>query len=305
MIIGNLSIISFLYDLSDNNKLPPTLLFKGIGGIGKFLVGLQLARRENCTGSKLDDCNCSSCHAFKIEAHQSIKQLRGKLSKEVIRDLSDFISCKSQYKKKFIIIEFDQVDDSSQDILLKMLEEPPSNTHFILVTSSGNVHQTIESRSLCVNFSPCTGDELADFILSEAADKLSLRYNFCLKSESERKLLVFLSMGSIGNLVKLMTEENLFSGVSGFLKTFFTVKWKDCFLQDCEFEPQGLGTDLLGILSVVTQALVSNPEALNYKLQPHISPSKFLQYILDKDRNISDIGKCRKRALIDIYMETH
>ncbi|GIS05897.1 MAG: hypothetical protein CM15mP109_06530 [Candidatus Dadabacteria bacterium] len=91
-----------------------------------------------------------------------VKTLRGKIRKAEI----DLIFSKAHLKsfvggaKVFIIWNMQQLDNYGQNKLLKLLEEPPNDTFFILVTESLNsLLPTIISRCQISNLIPVNFDE--------------------------------------------------------------------------------------------------------------------------------------------------
>ena len=64
----------------------------------------------------------------------------------------------------FLIDQADRAGEQAANSLLKTLEEPPD--HLILIMTAENVYDllpTIRSRSVVLNFSPLTNDEMQNF----------------------------------------------------------------------------------------------------------------------------------------------
>ena len=73
-------------------------------------------------------------------------------------------------KKIFIIFEADAMNDPAANSLLKVLEEPLENVHFILVSSRKDaLKQTIISRCQLVQCSMLADDEIADALIARGA----------------------------------------------------------------------------------------------------------------------------------------
>ena len=69
--------------------------------------------------------------------------------------------------KLAIIDEAHRMTESAANSLLKILEEPAANTHFILVSSLPHrLPATIRSRCQCISFSPLPEKEISKFISS-------------------------------------------------------------------------------------------------------------------------------------------
>lgn len=85
-----------------------------------------------------------------------------------VRAIKEWVSTSSlDGKQKFIIIEgLENVTVSASNSLLKILEEPPTDTHFILISSNvGRIPATILSRVRKFNFKPL-GDKEKNYILN-------------------------------------------------------------------------------------------------------------------------------------------
>lgn len=96
--------------------------------------------------------------------------------------------------KKFIIIEnLENASDSASNALLKILEEPPADTHFILVSENiGRIPATILSRVRKFRFDPFT-DKQTSFVLNSLfvnpSEVGSVRGFFYIYSGVNQKLL--------------------------------------------------------------------------------------------------------------------
>lgn len=154
-------------------KLPHALLLSGPTGIGKLELAHALSQFLLCSNrhNTLQACGtCSSCHWFEANTHPDFKELtleqdasedienqskkKGKktqISVGQIRELGDFLSLsshQSQGLKIALIQPADALSHASANALLKMLEEPPRDVIFILVTHQ--IHRLLPTiRSRC------------------------------------------------------------------------------------------------------------------------------------------------------------
>lgn len=70
-------------------------------------------------------------------------------------------------KKIFIILQADAMNDAASNSLLKILEEPLDEVHFILSTSRrDSLKQTITSRCQMIQCSPLSDDEISHALIS-------------------------------------------------------------------------------------------------------------------------------------------
>ena len=151
--------------LYKENKLPNKILLNGRKGIGKctlayHLINSVLSENEdfayNFTDFKIDDRN----KTFKLIQNGSspnFSLVNVKIDKKVvnidqIRSLIKNLN-KSSFNEKprFVLIDnLEYLNLNSINALLKILEEPPENTHFILINSDKKILPTLKSR--CLNF---------------------------------------------------------------------------------------------------------------------------------------------------------
>lgn len=110
---------------------------------------------------------------------------------EQIRALGEFMSLSAALSswRVAVIDSVDDLESSGANALLKMLEEPPANTIFFLVSHApGRLLPTIRSRCRLLQFDPLDDDAMTS-ILEEKSPELS---------PAERKRIVGMSFGSAG-----------------------------------------------------------------------------------------------------------
>ena len=143
--------------IHQNNKLPHALIFKGKEGIGKHDFAITFAKSYLCQTllpNYLPCEACPSCHWFP-DSHPDFKHIapieseddesskrktvrKKNIAIHQIRELSEYLelSAHQEKGKRIVLIEpADSLNQSASNALLKILEEPPENTLFILVTS--------------------------------------------------------------------------------------------------------------------------------------------------------------------------
>ncbi|HDY85346.1 hypothetical protein LCGC14_0966510 [marine sediment metagenome] len=174
------------------NRLPHALLVSGVKGLAKNSFAQHIVASVLCLNRSEDQSACGDCHSCQLlnagshpdhieimpeEAGKQIKieQIRN------LRDKQQLTPSVSQWKT-IIISPADNMNVSSSNSLLKLLEEPQQNTVLILITGHPeNLPITIKSR--CQNYhllSPTT---------EQALDWLSKNSDNNLDSETMAKLL--------------------------------------------------------------------------------------------------------------------
>lgn len=184
-LTGNARVKAALKRMLVSNRLPGALLFTGEDGIGKKLFALEVARTLNCPNPKNNEaCGvCPSCvRTLRLNYPQrddvdEWKQIiwtdhpdvgmvvapRRVLRVEQMRQIEKEANFRPFEGKArvFLIEEADRLNDNSANALLKVLEEPPSTTHLILITARpAMLLPTILSRCQMIRFSPLTPAEI-------------------------------------------------------------------------------------------------------------------------------------------------
>lgn len=155
-------------------RLPHAILLKGRAGIGKHDFALAFAKALLCHNPTAEGSacgHCQSCNWFKEGAHPDYKWLtpendepneetgkksakRTIVSVAQIRQLTDFVSLTSHQSglKVIVLSPAEALNTASANALLKMLEEPPPGTLFVLVSSQPQrLLPTIISRCLAIS----------------------------------------------------------------------------------------------------------------------------------------------------------
>ncbi len=179
-IIGHARVVTLLSNAIARETLPPAMLFAGPAGIGKRRTALAVAQTLNCTArstseSGTDACGtCPACVRIARGAHPDVLFVEpgesGSIKIEQIRDVVD----RSNYRpfegrRRAVIIDHaDAMGEDAQNALLKTLEEPPSATIFILITSTPDtLLPTVLSRCSRIRFGALSADEVARVLIRD------------------------------------------------------------------------------------------------------------------------------------------
>lgn len=162
-IIGQKRVVQTLKRTISNNRIPHAYLFTGHDRESKHLAAKELAKALNCEKNAGGACDvCSSCYKIDKGIHPDVQIIspEGKsgIKIEQIYAIRERIFLKPlEGKYKFYII--DQAEglikpqEASANALLKLLEEPPDDTIFILIpTENQALIPTIISRCQRIKF---------------------------------------------------------------------------------------------------------------------------------------------------------
>src|SRR5689334_13293750 len=200
-LTGNDRVKEVLKRMLSSGRLPGALLFVGEEGIGKKLFALEVARALNCR-TPIHNEGCGSCPACTRIGHLNyptssdpddwipiiwtnhpdvgmVVAPRRVLRVKQMRQIETEANFRPMEGKArvFIIDEAEKLNDASANALLKVLEEPPSTSYLILITSRpAMLLPTILSRCQAIRFSPLTPAEIESHLTTnKLADASSAR----------------------------------------------------------------------------------------------------------------------------------
>jgi DNA polymerase III subunit delta' len=220
-IIGHRRQLDILRLALTSGRLHHAYLFVGNEGIGKRTLAIGLAKTMHCSESADDFCgNCVDCQRIAGGNHPDVRviePLDGKkeISIQQVREFERELNYRSfTGQRKIIIIDpATLMNLSSQNALLKTLEEPPQNSLIILIASSaGGLLPTVRSRCLQISFAPLTRSEVVQYLRAKQR-----------MTGDEIEFLAAMSMGSIGAALSLDKESfvekrRIWAGIIGALK---------------------------------------------------------------------------------------
>ena len=216
--IGNREAVDSLRQMLARDRLPSALLFAGPEGVGKLTFAKMLAHALHCEREKNDFCGeCRACRktsemlsltAEDLERRRAAKDSARRAENlvyfdvQLVEPLGQFIltsqiekAVSEAYAKPFefsrrvfILNDAHRIHWAGVDRLLKVLEEPPATTLFILVCPNASaLRATIRSRCTRVIFRALEEKEIQDFLKRETELK-----------PTERRLAARLLGGSLG-----------------------------------------------------------------------------------------------------------
>jgi len=143
----------------------------GPAGVGKRTTALALAKALNCPSQAGDACDrCAVCLRIDRQLHPDIHLVepQGQVIKiDQVRQLRETLTLRAYEARVKVAI----LDDAGQmtiegvNSLLKILEEPPSQTLFVLVSQQlGNLPATLISRAQVLRFGLMPYDQVVTFL---------------------------------------------------------------------------------------------------------------------------------------------
>jgi DNA polymerase III subunit delta' len=228
--IGNAAAVEILKRAIRQDRVPHAMIFAGPAGIGKCTLALLIAQRLNCLYPVKDEAcdHCSTCTRIRAviesrslqclslksgfcgscpnclirtKCHPDIRliepekttigigQIRGMINEIMFQPL----------EAKFRVVVLDpaeQMRAEAHNSLLKTLEEPPSRTIIILVTTNPYMLlETIRSRSRLLQFGEIPRDQIVQHLINEG------------RSADEARIAAALSGGSLAAALAFNSQE--------------------------------------------------------------------------------------------------
>ena len=199
---GNRHVQTTLEGMIERERIPQTMLFAGLSGLGKATLARRFAARILGSSEKIERDDLS------LDVNADLITTREKLPSDKRNDdplffgtHPDFLTFapdgplrqisipqmrllkeRAQYKplqgkrRVFLIDQVDRAGEQAANSLLKTLEEPPD--HMILILTAENLYDllpTIRSRSVVLNFSPLSNDDMQAFASVRKLDNAEKR----------------------------------------------------------------------------------------------------------------------------------
>ena len=198
-IVGHRRLLTLLSRAVARDTLPPALLLAGPAGVGKRRAAVAIAEALNClkpqqdvvSGSAglmrrrfaRDACGeCPACRRIQRGVHPDVIVIEpgdmGSIKIEQVRDVIDRADYRPfEGRRRVVIIdEADALMPAAQNALLKTLEEPPSASMFVLVSSIPDaLLPTVRSRCSRLRFAALSTSEVTEVLRGTTATRSRMR----------------------------------------------------------------------------------------------------------------------------------
>jgi DNA polymerase III subunit delta' len=232
-IVGHERVLQLLSRAIARGSLPPSLILAGPEGVGKRRVAIAVAKAFNCTipvgeranqdgimgqpigeaasvtpanGDRVipfDACGrCPACRRIEQGTHPDVLMIEPEESGSIkigqVRQAIEQTAYRPFEGRRRVVI-FEQADlivAQGQTAMLKTLEEPPSGSVFLLVTSRpDSLLPTVQSRCPRVRFGTLSARQVTQALVKQGF------------SEPEASAVAPLSQGSVGRAAGINSTE--------------------------------------------------------------------------------------------------
>ena len=186
-VLGQGQAKHILSQALSSSRLSHAYLFYGPESIGKKLLAVEFAKALNCLSPDLGEAcgTCDSCRKIEDRIHPDFFFLEPTkttpAAREAILKIDEIRALQKKlgffpYQGKVKVAIIDQVEKMNPqacNAFLKTLEEPPSSTILILITS--NIYQllpTLISRCQGIRFNPLPPEAIREILQSQGEETL-------------------------------------------------------------------------------------------------------------------------------------
>lgn len=168
-------------------KLPQAVMIEGAKASGKMDLALTLAKillceRPNLTMAPGYCDNCHSCRLVNANTHLDLKildfnEVSSQLTVDEARSLASFLQLSATRggAKVAIVNHADKLNAAAANALLKILEEPPTNSYIYLLVEEANLLPlTLRSRLVRFHLEPVTLANLTNWLKVPSEDQTKL-----------------------------------------------------------------------------------------------------------------------------------
>ena len=190
--------------------MPQSIIFSGPKGIGKSKLALTFSEqlmqdKKSITSHDLlsnfaASSNSKKVYICKREFDEATNKYKSAISIDQIRKMKEFFSLsQTEYNWRIAIIDAaDEMNESSSNAILKLLEEPPNKSIIILISHNYySLKSTIISRCQKITLKPLSENEMGEFLSKE------------VNNQEEINLITSLSEGIPSLALNLTNEETL------------------------------------------------------------------------------------------------
>ncbi len=209
-VSGHRRLLAVLARSIGRDSLPPSLIFEGPRGVGKFTTAIGVAQTLNCTTpvdgeeAEKDACGaCSACRRIAKGLHPDVRILEpgetGNIRIDQVREAIELSAYRpfEGSRRVVIIDQAESLGDPAQNALLKTLEEPRPRSTFILITARTSLLlPTVRSRCSCLRFGRLAVDEIVSVLTSG-----------CGYTRQDAHTVAPLADGSVGKALDLRADD--------------------------------------------------------------------------------------------------
>lgn len=196
---GNSSAKETLLTAVKSGRFPHAVIIEGEPGSGRHTFARLFAAAAVCEEQNAPCGHCRSCTLCLTDGHCDVLTYApdgATFKVDTVRKIRDnaFIYPVEAKRKVNILLDCDKMNESAQNALLKVLEEPPTFMVFILICqNAAALLPTVRSRCVTVSIQNPELDTADNYILTASG-----------KPEEDIRSALLASHGNIGNALAIL-----------------------------------------------------------------------------------------------------
>ena len=221
------SAITLIRSMIRRGRLPHAFIIFGEKGVGKKTLAHEMARHVLCQrGGEMPCGECSACRMMSKNIHPDfiVKTPSGKSGNYLSDDLRSIVSDASVMpnegdKKIYFLPNVDKALPEAQNMLLKIVEEPPAHVMFIMTAESKErILPTILSRVISVGITEPSEEECLAALIENGVSREDAQKAVSIFGGNIGRCSEYIESGgeveyltAVKSIVKAMTERDEFS----------------------------------------------------------------------------------------------
>lgn len=176
-IVGNEALVTRLEKAAQAGSLSHFYIISGPEGSGRRSLAAQLAAAMECTASEVPCLGCGQCRKVLGGIHPDVTVIttdKQTIGVEPIRQMRTdaYIRPNEGKRRVFIIPKAETLTVQAQNVMLKLLEEPPGTASFMLLTDNpGALLQTVRSRAVELTMNRLTEQQVLSCLTKKFPEK--------------------------------------------------------------------------------------------------------------------------------------
>lgn len=268
----------------ETGRIFPSYLLVGPDGVGKRRLALEMAKALNCEAARPCDA-CQSCRQIAKGVHPDVHLVvpggaSDQVKIEQIRQLLSRVSLRpySATMQVVIIDGVERLTDEAANSLLKALEEPPSQSRFLLLTAHlAQCLLTIVSRCQVIRCQP---------LRAEWVKRILIEGRHCGEAR-DAEAIARLSDGSGSQAVALAGRWTVYQTFLARLALEPPSVWIEQPLPDTREEVTQFLDGMLGWVRDLVAVAVGDPE--------RVAHAEYAEALRRQARTV-DVGQCLEAA---------
>lgn len=173
---GNEKALQTLTAAVEGGRLCHAYLIEGEDGTGKTAFAKRFAKAILCVGKEQKPCKaCNACYKVSHDCHPDLHLYteESKNKVDTVRAIKEDVYTLPNDGdfKVYIVCRAEELTIEAQNALLKMLEEPPEDTVFLLTCRNRSaLTNTVVSRCIPIRLNPVTEAECIEALTNEGAN---------------------------------------------------------------------------------------------------------------------------------------